>query len=569
MLEGLVDFAPHGYNSSMNIVLGFLLLVAASAANPQFEITLASSAGAKPVDGRLIVIVSKETQGEPRFQVGWGLESAQIFGVDVDGWKPGETVTMGPDTVGAPLRSLSALPAGAYNIQAVLNVYETFHRSDGHVLKLHPDQGEGQNWSRSPGNLFSKPRQVDIRAGSTVKLEVTDEIPPITPPKDTKYLRHIRIQSELLTHFWGRPTFVGATVLLPRDFEDNPQHHYPVAFMQTHFGGDFFAFRETPPDKGLTGRAKENASNAYQFYQDWTSGRLPRMLIVTTRHATPYYDDSYGINTANMGPYGDALTQELYPYIERQFRGIGEPWSRVVFGGSTGGWMTLAQQILYPDFFGGAWGFCPDPVDFHRFQMIDIYHDKNAFYDEGPFERLPKLLGRLPNDHVLATMESFSRQEAVLGSRGRSGGQMDAFHATFGPTDSEGYPAKLWDSETGAINPDVAKYWQEHFDLTALLQRDWGRLGPRLAGKIHVTMGTKDTFFLDAAAHELEQFLESTKKPDKGPYYAGSFEFGNNEPHCYVGKIPEGVPMLTYYVRAFADYMRNAAPKGADLNSWQ
>jgi hypothetical protein len=293
------------------------------------------------------------------------------------------------------------------------------------------------------------------------------------------------------------------------------------------------------------------------------------MLLVMTSHATPYYDDSYGVNTANAGPYGDALTKELYPAVERQFRGIGESWARVVFGGSTGGWMTLAQQIFYPDYFGGAWGFCPDPVDFHAFQSIDVYTDKNAYYDEGPFGRLPKLVGRLPNDRVLATMESFSRQEAVLGTRGRSGGQMDAFHATFGPTDADGYPAKLWNAETGAIDPEVAQHWREHYDLTALLQRDWERLGPRLAGKIHVTMGTKDTFYLDAAAHRMQQFLDSTKLPGNGPYYAGSFEFGNNKPHCYAGDIPEGVPMLTYFVRVFAEYVRGVAPKGADVEAWR
>jgi hypothetical protein len=271
------------------------------------------------------------------------------------------------------------------------------------------------------------------------------------------------------------------------------------------------------------------------------------------------------VNTANDGPYGDALTNELYPAIEKQFRAIGEAWARVLFGGSTGGWMTLAQQILYPEYFGGAWGFCPDPVDFHAFQSISVYNDTNAYYDEGPFERFPKLLGRLPNDKILATMQSFSKQETVLGLRGRSGGQLDAFHATFGPVGKDGYPARLWDAETGAIDADVAKYWREHYDLTAILQHDWERLGARLQGKIYVTMGTKDTFYLDAAARRMEQFLESTKLPGKGPYYGGSFDFGDNEPHWYTGKIPEGVPFLTHFIRTFGQYMSSTSPKGADL----
>jgi enterochelin esterase-like enzyme len=541
-----------------------LLWFAASAlwAAPRIQVKLGPETGAAR-DGRLIVIVSKAPQGEPRFQVTWGLATQQIFGIDVDRWNPGEAVEMDGSTPGAPLHTLADLPPGAYNVQAVLNIYQTFHRADGHTVKLHADHGEGQQWNRSPGNLYSKPQRVEVRDNSTVQLALTETIPPIDPPTDTKYIRHVRVQSKLLSDFWGSPMFIESVVLVPRDF-DTGTEHYPVAFLQGHFGGDFFRFRDTPPAAGNAFEAQ-----AYQFYQDWTSGRLPRMLLVVTNHATPYYDDSYGVNTANTGPYGDALTTELYPEVERRFRGIGQSWARVVFGGSTGGWMTLAQQIFYPDYFGGAWGFCPDPVDFHAFQHVNVYQDSNAYYDQGPFERFPKLVGRLPNDHILATMESFSRQEMVLGTRGRSGGQMDAFHATFGPTDAVGYPAKLWDAETGAINPEVAKYWREHYDLTAMLQRDWDRLGMRLAGKIHVTMGTKDTFYLDAAAHRMQDFLDTTRLPGKGPYYAGSFDYGNNKPHCYAGDIPDGVPMLSYFVKVFADYMRGTAPKGTDLDTWR
>lgn len=537
-----------------------LLFVAAGLlfAAPRIQVRLAPEAGAAARDGRLILVVSKQMQGEPRFQVGWGLNTQQIFGKDVDGWQPGSSVEMGPDTPGAPLHTLADLPPGTYNVQAVLNVYETFHRADGHTLKLHADHGEGQQWNRSPGNLYSKPKQIEIR-DAAVQLDLTETVAPIDPPKDTKYVRHLRLQSKLLTEFWGKPIFLEATVLVPRDFDEG-KGPYPVAFLQTHFGGDFFSFSETPDPR---------RPEAYQFFQDWTAGRLPRMLLVVTSHATPYYDDSYGVNTANAGPYGDALTKELYPEVEKQFHAIGQSWARVVFGGSTGGWMTLAQQIFYPDYFGGAWGFCPDPVDFHNFQMVDVYKDSNAYFDEGPFERYPKLLGRLPNDHILATMESFSRQENVLGTRGRSGGQMDAFHATFGPTDSDGYPAKLWNPESGAIDPAVAKYWREHFDLTALLEHDWDRLGTRLVGKLHVTMGTKDTFYLDAASHRMQDFLESTKLPGKGPYYGGSFEYGNNKPHCYTGEIPDGVPMMTHFIRLFGQYMKTIAPKGANLQEWQ
>src|SRR5580704_2120826 len=149
-----------------------LLLSGLLAAAPRVQVKLAPETGSIARDGRLIVVVSKRMQGEPRFQVTWGLATQQIFGKDVDGWKPGDTVEIGADTPGAPLRTLADLPPGAYNVQAVLNVYETFHRADGHVLKLHPDHGEGQQWNRSPGNLYSKPQRVEVGGSSTVQLDL-------------------------------------------------------------------------------------------------------------------------------------------------------------------------------------------------------------------------------------------------------------------------------------------------------------------------------------------------------------------------------------------------------------
>ena len=547
------------------LALGIWCWLASAA--PSFEVKFTTGARATPVDGRLIVVISKALEGEPRSQVSWGLRTQQVFGVDVDGWKADDPVRVGPDTLGHPLRSLRELTPGKYNVQAVLNVYETVRRADGRVLKVPLDDGEGQSWSRSPGNLFSKASVVEITSDSHVALEMTEVIPPIEAPKDTKYVKHVRILSKLVSEFWGRPMYLGAIVVVPEGFDEHPEQRYPVAFQQGHFPFDYREFREGAP--GGRGPGRQRAQAMHRFYQDWAAGRLPKMLVVLTQHATPFYDDSYGVNSANMGPYGDALTQELYPYIEKQFRGIGEPWARVLYGGSTGGWMTLAQQIFYPEYFGGAWGFCPDPVDFHAFQMVDVYKDTNAYYDEGPFQSYPKLVGRMPNDHILATMEDFSRQEYVLGTHGRSGGQMDAFHATFGPMGADGYPAPLWDPLTGKIDQEVAQYWRERYDLTAHMQRDWERIGPKLTGKLHVLMGTKDTFFLDAATRRMEEFLESTKMPMKGPYYGGTFVYGEGKPHCWAGDIPEGQTLTGHYLPIFAEHMRKMAPKGADTESWR
>lgn len=546
-----------------------LFVCALLQAAPAFQVRFPSSLRAAPAGGRLIVVVSTDLNAEPRQLVTWSVQTQQVFAIDVDGWAPGQPARVDESAAGHPLASLKDLPPGKYRVQAVLHVYETVRRADGHTLEVPWDDGEGQQWDRSPGNLVSTPQDVEIGPGTVTAIELARVIPPIEPPKDTKYIRHVRMQSDLLTKFWGRPVFIGAHVLVPEGFDEHPGRRYPVAYNQGHFPADFRAFRETPPSTDLKGPALARAQTLYRFYQEWTSGRLPRFLIVLTQHATPYYDDSYGVNSANMGPYGDALTTEFYPWLEKKFHAIGEPWARVLYGGSTGGWMVIAQQIFYPDFFGGAWGFCPDPLDFHNFQLVNVYSDKNAWFDIGPFQRIPRPLGRLPDDHTLTTMESFSRQESALGSKGRSGGQFDAFHATFGPVGPDGYPVPLWNPQTGEINPAVAQHWREKFDLTAILKRNWESLGPRLVGKIHVTMGTKDTFYLDAAARRMEEFLESTRLPMKGPYYGGSFVYGNDKPHCWPGPVPEGQTLEMYYLPIFANHIRQMAPQGADLDSWR
>ncbi len=249
-------------------------------------------------------------------------------------------------------------------------------------------------------------------AGGVIKIELRKIIPPIAPPKDTKYIKHIKIQSQLLTKFWGRPMYIGGVVLLPEGFDEHPAAHYPVMYYQGHFTPSFATpvnFREQPPTPDLKDYDRTVAEYSYKFYQDWTSGRLPRMLIVSIQHANPYYDDSYAVNSANLGPYGDAIVQEFMPYVEKRFRAIGESWARVLYGGSTGGWEALAQQVFYPDVYNGAWCNCPDPIDFRAYALIDIYKDANAYWADSDWKQVPRPMMRRPDGFVLATMEDASR----------------------------------------------------------------------------------------------------------------------------------------------------------------
>ena len=406
-----------------NLILALALASNAAAAGLRFDVRYAAGLRTAPLDGRLLVMLSKEEGDEPRFQIDTSLETQQIFGADVNELEAGEAAILDGSAIGYPVERLAEVPAGEYIVQALVHVYETFHRADGRVLKLPMDDGEGQQWDRSPGNLYSTPRRlrIDPAADQTISLTLDRIIPPIDPPEDTKFIKHVRIQSEKLSRFWGRPMHLGAIVLLPEGFDEHPDARYPVLYVQGHFTSTFRGFRESPPEPGLSGDGKIEAEYGYRLYQDWTSGRLPRMLIVITQHANPYYDDSYGVNSENLGPYGDAIVEELTPYVEKKFRAIGEGWARVLMGGSTGGWIALAQQVFYPDFFNGAWCHCPDSVDFREYQMVDVYKNENAYWMDSEWKKVPRVDRREVNGDLTATMEDANRYELVLGENARSG----------------------------------------------------------------------------------------------------------------------------------------------------
>jgi len=534
----------------------------------RIEVTYPPSLEAGPLDGRVLVVISSSEGREPRFQVGRGLSSQPLFGVDVEGLRPDRPAIIDTTTRGWPVESLRGIPAGDYTVQAVLNVYTTFRRADGHTIKAHMDQWEGQRWNTSPGNLMSEPLKVHLDpGGGVVRITLTKKMPPIDPPQDTKYVKHVKFRSDILSKWWGTDIFLGAVVVLPEGFDEHPDARYPVAYDQGHFPRTFNGFRETPPEPRLEGRARAAAEGRYRLFEAWKSGSLGRFLIVLIQHPTPFYDDSYAVNSENNGPYGDALTQEFIPRIEKEFRAIGEPWARVVYGGSTGGWESLAWQIFYPDLFNGVWSFCPDPVDFRYFQMVNIYEDDNAFYPNSVWKRTPvRPWQRRTDDQVLMSQQDASHLEEVLGTRGRSGDQMDIFMATFGPVGEDGYPRLLYDKWTGVIDKGVVDHWRENYDLRYILERDWKTLGPKLAGKIHLYVGDMDTYFLEEAAFKLKEFLDTTRNP----YWGGTFDVGPRQPHCYTGAPAyPGQRPEERVLPEMRDRILQTAPRGADVRSWR
>ena len=550
--------------------------------SPRIAAAFASSASEDPIDGRLIVILAAKDTPEPRFAVSAKVDAAQVFGIDVEGLAADTPVQIDADVFGFPKPSLKEVPPGRYTVQAVLHRYETFTLHNGKTVKLPMDRGEGQHWNRAPGNLYSTPKTIDFdpTRDETIELTLDQVIPPIEPPADTKYVKHIRFQSKLLTEFWGRPMFLGAHVLLPEGFDEHPEAKYPLTIFHGHFNHDFRGFRPEPPDPtlepeyserfGVDGYNKIVQQEAHDFYRKWTGPDFPRMLIVDVQHANPYYDDSYAVNSENLGPYGDAITHELIPHIEQKFRGIGEGWSRFVYGGSTGGWEALAVQVFYPDEYNGAFVACPDPIDFRAYTLVDIYEDENAYYEEGPFKRAERPGHRNHLGEVDLSLREYNHLELVLGTNSRSGDQWDIWQAVYSPMGEDGYPKPIWDKRTGVIDREVASYWREHYDLRHILERDWATLGPKLRGKLHIYVGDMDNYYLNNAVYLMEAFLEGTADPP----YEGEVKYGDRAEHCWNGDPTVGNHLSrlrynTMYVPKMMKRIEAAAPKGADLKSWR
>ncbi len=546
------------------------------AAAQSFTITLPKSLSSKPLDGRLFILLSKDDSPEPR------LGAQLTFGVDVNDWKPGTAKTLTTSSYGYPIENLKNIPAGEYHVQAFLHIYETFHRKDGHLLKLPMEHGEGAQWNIQPGNIYSSSKKISFTPSAkfTVALSFDKTIEPIKEPEDTKYVKHIKIQSKRLTEFWGRPMYIGAHVLLPEGWDTHTDVKYPLAILHGHFPADFGDWRTTAPDENLkpdsstrfriTGYNKIEQQEAYNFYKLWTGPNFPRVIAIEIQHANQYYDDSYAVNSANLGPWGDAITYELIPEIEKRFRGIGQGWARFVYGGSTGGWESLAVQTFYPDEYNGCYAACPDPIDFRNYTVVNIYKDKNAYYTENGFQRTPRPGMRDYLSNTTITLEQANLMELALGDNTRSRGQWDIWEAVFSPMGKNGYPARIWDKRTGEINKEVAKYWQENYDLAYILQRDWPKYGEKWKGKIHIYVGEMDNYFLNNAVYSAEEVLKKLNNPACNC----EVDYEPRAEHCWNGDHtqPNYISRLRYhqmFITKWAEEVKTRSPQGADLTGWR
>ena len=521
--------------------------------------------------GRVFVIITRDEESEPREQA--GIMGVPLWGKDVRELESGDRVVFSdgdPSIRGYLLENIRDIPPEDYTIQAFLNVYTTFHRADGHVVEMHLNSGAHQKLFRSPGNLYSEPQKLhlDPSRNETVELKLTEVILPSRPLKsgevlqqglynDTEWVKYVKVKSEKVSAFWGHDMYIGANVLLPKDYEENPDVDYPVLYMQGHSSG-FTPVPYAPDPWFKEGFTIDNPGIDNQldgFYEAWTSGALPKMIVVTFRDSNPYFDTSYSVNTANLGPYGDGIMEELIPYLEENFRIIREPWARALAGRSTGGWEALAMMVWYPEFFGGTWVWAPDPIDFRKYTQMNIYEDTNAFYREYAWLRTERPRRRDIDGLVRFTIRNAFHYDQTIGDKGRSGGQLAAWEALYSPVGDNGYPAPLWDPETGAIDRTVAQHWGDHFDIAKKLKDNWSTLGPELQGKLHFAVGITDNSYLNEGVHMIQEFLDSTTAP---PAMA-TFQYGWRGHHSWIGHSPvEPERQMTYaeFIGVVADYMK-------------
>jgi hypothetical protein len=495
------------YQKQLSLLAGLMVWLGAVVARGEdspapvkfrFEVALGKELLTSPREGRMFVILGLTNNPEPRLRLGRnGREAPEALALDVKTFTPGALVVLDQASFAFPT-ILSALPRGDYFAQALF------------------DSNPDLRFVGAPGSLYSQPQPIHFNPaqGGTWKLELTQQVPPEPQAQDTEQIKFVRIQSKRLSEFYGRPMFLRVSVVLPRDYEREPSRRYPL---WVRIGGlnarCTTVHRLLRPDM--------------DFYKTWMADDTPRVLLMQLDGAGPN-GDPYYVNSANNGPYGDALIHEVIPEVEARFRAIGQPHARFLSGVSTGGWVCLGLQVFYPDFFNGAWSSCPDPVDFRALELVNIYQDDNAYVNlygnERPSER--KL-----NGDVVLTMRREVGVENLLG-RGNSytlsGEQWGDWNAVFGPRGADGRPVPLWDPQTGKINHAVAEQWKK-YDLRLVLEAGWKTLGPKLRGKLHIAAGEADGYFLNNAVHLLEASLAKADPP-----FVGKIVYGAGKGHGWM-----------------------------------
>lgn len=452
-------------------------------ASPTLPVTLDPALGTS-ASGRLLVFASRVEPGaKPLDEVDtspFAPTGTAIAAREVAAMTAGQPVAMDVDTDAFP-SGFSRLPAGTYRFQAVLDRNHDYNYAGR-------DQGDFVSTvveAVLPGALPA------LRLASALPAVTTEQMLARVPEKERGPLRAalakvqpVDFTSPVLSAFWGRPTAIRGWVALPPGYGKDGMT-YPVVYSTGGFGSTLRS-------------AQASAANATV---QMVAGRTPPMLMVYLDESSPTGTHEFA-DSANNGPWGEALTTEFIPWLEGRYLADNRPGSRFLTGHSSGGWATLWLQTRYPKVFGGTWPTAPDPADFHDFTNVDLYAaNANAYVRaDGTATPLVRADGK-----VVATFRQFAGLEAVLGAYG---GQLASFEWVFSPKGPDGRPVPMFDRATGRIDPAVVAYWRDHYDIAYRIARDWPQLKSDLDGKIHLTVGTADTFYLDGPAHRLQAVLD-------------------------------------------------------------
>ncbi|RMZ69705.1 Alpha Beta hydrolase [Pyrenophora seminiperda CCB06] len=472
--------------------------------NLNIQLSVANGLLDAPTDGRIVVMFAPNGT-DPLKDTDVTSSKNKIY-VTFSGGSNDSTET---GVFGWPDVRLSDIEPGTYSVQAFLTKYETVTRSDGSTVSVRFPCGDGAPNVNSFGSLVTPITNVLISGERDQKLHLVfnsttpvDDFPGQEIGSchqgnyaDTQNLKYIKIRSKKLSAFWGRDMYVGANVVLPAGY--NNKTRYPVIYHQNHWAGS-------------TGAYNYGTNDA--FTSAWDAGIIPatphtparptpKLILVSFRHEAPYYDDSYAVNTANLGPYGDALNDELIPYLEEKFQIIRAPYARIQDGGSTGGWESIANVVYRPDLFGACFSSYPDSLDFHNHQAIELYDSLNA-YTRADGSQIPSIRTFIEGKEVVkATVAQENHWELSFGTATRSSAQWDVWNAVFGIQGYNNYPLEPWDKVTGEIYPEAVASWKP-FDLADYIASNFHdgttrKLGAALAGRIHIYVGAWDDYYLN------------------------------------------------------------------------
>lgn len=461
-----------------------------------------------PVSGRLLLF-AKQGSGDKTIDISQLRPSdTAVAAMEIHSIAPGTTVEMDADQEAFP-GPFSILPTGGYELQAVLDVDHSYNYGGRSTNDWQSAVVEVKGWPSSSNAepVLTLAHHPEPSPGAKAAQDALAQARPGVAEK-------AELQSALLTHFWGRPMFVRAWVILPPAYDNTATTTYPTVYWTHGFGG-------TLPRALLTG---------LRLRKLMEDGKTPPMIYVmldeSVAQGTHEFSDS-----ANNGPWGAALTTEFIPWLEGRYRMDAKPTGRFLIGHSSGGWATLQLQINYPRVFGGTWSTSPDPSDFHNFTGPDLYAPHANVYRKPDGTPYPIMRDK---GQVLATLEQLSKLEAVLGPYG---GQMSSFDWVFSPKGPSGAPEPMFDRATGDVDPAVVAYWRDHYDLAHLVESKWPKDGPLLKGRIHLIVGTADTFYLDESARLFEARLQKLGADPHFTYIPGRTHFDLYK----VGDDPSGL----------------------------